>query len=147
MKPKTPDLLRQPKWRLLVFRRAMTHVSAALVICALIAGLYRSRAHFMFACCAAGTLLLAGGWITYCRWRDGRLPEERAAGAPYILRRDKRRRPHRPAFLMDSADFDDDLTPFTTAAEEDFPIEALVRARIAAQALAGAVMLAVSALA
>jgi len=142
MKRKTVDLWRQPKWRLLVFRRAMTHASTALVISALISGVCRSLTHFMFAACAAGVLLLGGSWRDYCRWRDGKPLGRRPSGVPYSLCRDRSRR---PAFLIDSADFDDDLTPYTAVAEEDFSDEACRRARVAAQALAGMLMIAISA--
>ncbi len=137
------SLWRQPKWRLLVFRRAMAQVSAALVLCALAAGLYRSQIYFTFACCAAGTMLLAGAWMGYCRWRDG-IPPKRPANVPYMLRRDKIRHGRRPAFLMNSEDFDDDLTPCTSVAEEDFSETACLLARMMARVVAGLFMIAVS---
>lgn len=144
MKQKVFDLWQSARWRLLVFRQAMAQVSVALVICALVAGLYKSRAHFMFACCAAAALLLAAAWFSFCRWRDGKPARRDAQAVPYILRWNKGRRGHRPAFLMDSADFDDDLTPFTMSSEEDFSESECLVARAAAQALAAAVMLVVS---
>ena len=147
MKVKASDgLWRQPKWRLLVFRKVMAQVSAALVICALIAGLYRQRVYFVFACCAAGTMLLAAAWFIHCRWRDGKPLRRRARGVPSMLRPDKPRRAHRPAFLMNSEDFDDDLTPCTTAADEDFSEAACAQAQVAARVIAGIVMLVLSAL-
>ena len=139
------ELWKEPKWRLLVFRRAMLHLGVALVVSALIAGAYQSRVHFMFAACAAGVLLTARAWWDYCRMRDGKPLAAERDKVPYILRRDKGARRHRPAFLMNSEDFDDDLTPYTTAAEEDFDENELRRAHIAAYLLSGALMIVISA--
>ncbi len=144
MTRETCEAWKRPGWRLLVFHSAMTHLSAALVISALIAGVYRRRVYFMFASCAAGMLMLAAAWREYCRWCDGKPLNRRTEAVPYSLRREKARVRRRPAFLMDSRDFDDDLTPDTMAAEEDFSDADCFRARVAARALAGALMLAVS---
>ena len=139
------ELWRTPRWRLLVFRRAMLHLGVALVVSALIAGAYQTRTHFMFAACAAGVLLMARAWWDYCRMRDGRPLTAERSKTPYIFRRDKGARRHKPAFLMNSEDFDDDLTPYTTAAEEDFTENEIRRAHMAAYLLSGALMIVISA--
>ncbi len=116
---KKADLWKDRGWRLLVFHRAMVHLSVALVLCALIAGSYGQRVYFTFAASAAGTLLFAWAWREYCAWLDGK-PLKRAGGVPYFLRRDKTKRLHRPAFLMNHQDFDDDLTPYTSFGADAF---------------------------
>ncbi len=114
------DLIRNGKWRLLTFRKGMLHFAAMLVLSALAAGLFQSRVYFMFASCAAGVLLAAGAWFRYCRWKDGKPLRSLPARVPEMYRGAGRRKRYKPAFLMDSRDFDDDLTAYTMAAEEDF---------------------------
>ena len=116
---KTAEWGRDRAWRLFVFRRAMAQLSVALVLCALIAGAYGQRIYVTYAFSAAGVLLLARAWWEYCAWRDGK-PVKREGGVPYLLRKEKGRRLHRPAFLMDGRDFDDDLTPYTAVGAQDF---------------------------
>ena len=137
----TGSVWKQRKWRLLVFRRAMVRLSAALVISALAAGLYRMRAYFAFAACAAGVLLLARAWWGYCGWRDHR-PYRRDTGkVPYMLRKEKGKKPHKPAFLMNSADFDDDLNALTAVGEDGFSEDQCRIADISAAVLSGLLMI------
>ena len=103
-------LWKNREWRLLLFHGAMTRFAVCLVLCALAAGLFRETRTFMFASCAAAALLLLSAWLWYCRFRDGKIQESRLR-VPWMLQRTHPSKPHRPAFLMDSRDFDDDLTP------------------------------------
>ncbi|MBR6185655.1 MAG: hypothetical protein IKQ41_05275 [Clostridia bacterium] len=138
---KTSDLWKDRAWRLLVFHRAMVHLSVALILCALIAGLYRQRVYFSFAASAAGVLLLAWAWRERCAWQDGRPLRREAAGVPYLLRKEKKKRPHRPAFLMTSRDFDDDLTPYTAVGEDAFSDAQRRAANLFSCLLSGALMI------
>ena len=140
----TLDLMKNRKWRLLVFRKAMAALSAALVMCAVIWGAYRSRVYFTFAAAAAGVLLIARAWIAFCRWKDGRAGGLKTVRVPYMLRGRKPVRRHKPAFLMTSEDFDDDLTRFTVAGEEDFGDDQARRAKVFSCLLAGLTLILIS---
>ena len=140
----TIELMKNSKWRLLVFREAMAALSAALVLCALIWGAYRSRVYFTFAAAAAGVLLIARAWIAFCRWKDGRAGGVQKIRVPYMLRGRKPVRRHKPAFLMTGEDFDDDLTPFTVAGEGDLGEDQARRAKVFSGLLAGLLMILIS---
>ena len=142
---KRDDLWRWHPWRRVVFHRTMTHLSAALVLSAAAAGLYQDRVYFMFASCAAGVILIARAWLAYCRWSDPCKKEDRMDGKiPYLLKKEKSPHRHKPAFLMNAGDFDDDLTPRTAVDEEIFTDAQRTRAHIAAFVLSGCVMLLLS---
>ena len=136
-------LWKNREWRLLLFHGAMTRFAAALVLCALAAGVFREGPAFMFACCAAAALLLLSAWLLYCRFRDGKTPEP-PRRVPWMLRRAHPAKPHRPAFLMDSRDFDDDLTPYTALAEDHFSPREQLLARAYSSLAASCLMLAAS---
>lgn len=140
----TDCLWKQPRWRLLVFHRAMAMLSAALVISALIVGVYRQRAYFAFAACALGTLQLARAWWDDCRRRDRKPCAEKPAQVPWMLRRTREKRRYKPAFLMDSRDFDDDLTACTAVSADGFSEDQCRLAQIAAELLSGALMILIS---
>ena len=63
---------------------------------------------------------------------------------PYIHRRFKENRPHRPAFQKDASDFDDDLTAATAVDGEAFGEEAVKMARVWARVAAGVLLYLVS---
>ena len=138
------SLWKQPKWRLLVFRQAMGMLSAALVMSAAAAGVLGRRFYFTFAASTAGVLLLGRAWLEFCRLRDHRPLEENRKKPPAMLCRPEKRRRHKPAFLMNAADFDDDLTPYTAVGFEGFGDDGCRLARTAAAVLAGLLMIAVS---
>ena len=138
---KTTDLLKNKKWRLLIFHRAMVLFSLALVFSALAAGLYQSRVYFSFGACAAGALLWAKAWLDFCRWRDGKPLERTREKTPYMLRARKKKTVHKPAFLMNASDFDDDLTPWTALGEETLPRRAQELSSVLACVFAGAAAL------
>ena len=137
----TLEAFKDRPWRLLTFRQAMVTLSVALVLCALISGAYQSRVYFSFAASAAGVLLITRAWLGYCKWKDGRAYDRGRIQVQYSLRGSQSVRVRKPAFLMNSADFDDDLTRFTVAAEEDFSNEQCWRAKIVSSLLSGALMI------
>ncbi len=137
----TIDFCKNRKGRLLVFRQAMAMLSVNLVLCALISGLYRSRLYFSFAASAAGVLLILRAWFSRCRWKDGHRYAARPDRVPYLLRGRQPKRVRKPAFLMNSTDFEDDLTRFTVTGEEDFSDDECWRARILSCLLCGALMI------
>lgn len=138
-------LWRWPSWRRVVFHRAMTHLSAALVLSAAAAGLYQDRVYFMFASCLSGVILIARAWLAYCRWSDPRKREKQMdVKIPYLLKKEKNPRRHKPAFLMNAGDYDDDLTPVTAVDEEIFTDAQRAGAHIAAFVLSGCGMLLLS---
>ena len=137
----TLEAFKDRPWRLLTFRQAMVTLSVALVLCALISSAYQSRVYFCFAASASGVLLIARAWLSYCKWKDGRAYNRGRIQVPYSLRGIRPVRVRKPAFLMNSADFDDDLTPFTVAAEENFSDDRCWWAKIVSSLLAGALMI------
>ena len=131
-------------FRLLIFRRAFSYLGIELVISAIVGGLYQDTLHFIWALCAAGAILIAMGWFEYLRVTDS-LPlfkkkATKKPQAPYIWRRDKQKKQVRPAFMQSSEDFEDDLTPYTTAdmeiLGEALRSRAIIISRIAAGVLA-----------
>ncbi len=136
-------------YRLLLFRRTFTYIGIALVISALIGGLYGDRMHFVWALCAVGAVLIAYGWWEYLLVTDsllflrGRKKKTRVK-PPFSLRKDKEKAAHKPAFLQKAEDFDDDLTPYTTADEEIFTEKQRRYALIISRMAAGAVIFIIS---
>ena len=134
----TPDEAK--KYRLVLFRRTFSYVGTGLVISAIVGGLYRDRMHFIWALCAVGVILVAFGWFEYLKMTDS-LPffhksKPKKPKVPYALRKEKEVKRHKPAFMQKSEDFEDDLTPQTTADMEIFSEKrrsyALIISRIAA---------------
>lgn len=143
--PKKTEWTVQEKqtFRLVLLRHLSAYFSAGLVISALLGGLYQDRLHFIWGLCAAGAILLAMGWWEYLRITDS-LPfrsrkKAKKTTVPYILRKEKEKKRHKPAFLQNAEDFEDDLTPYTTADMEILGEKrrayALILARIAAGVL------------
>ena len=137
----TIDFCRNRKGRLLVFRQAMGMLSVNLVLCALVSGAYRNRLYFSFAASAAGVLLILRAWLSRCRWKDGREYSRPSGRVPYLLRGRRPKRVGKPAFLMDSADFEDDLTRFTVTGEEDFMDDECWIAKVLSCLLCGILMI------
>lgn len=133
----------------LIYSRAFRYLGAALVLCAIIGGLYGDRLHFVFALCAFGAVFLCWGWFTHLKRTGFKLVGfgERAKEkkkTPYILRRDKHKNLHKPAFMMTNADFDDDLVNATACNEEEFSEERVTAARMYARIACGAMLLIIS---
>ena len=122
--PVGSDTPKQDKrnFRLILFRRTFGYFGTGLVISALLGGLYGDRLRFIWGLCAVGAVLIGMGWWEYLRITDS-LPFRRRKSAkkpavPYILRKEKEKKRHKPAFLQNAEDFEDDLTPYTTADPE-----------------------------
>ena len=135
---------RDPKWRLAVFRHAMGSFSAALVLSALISGAYGSRVYFTFAASAAGVLLWGRAWHGYLRLKDPNKAPAAKPRVPYVLRAAKPKRARKPAFLMNSEDFDDDLTRFTLTGEEAFTDAQRLKVKAVSDLFSGALMILLS---
>ena len=144
MRVKASEWVRDRAWRLLVYRQTMRRFGVGLALSALVGGLYRERTYFIYALCAAAALTLCAAWFEYMRGSDGKPLRRPRPDAPYIWRRVKPLRPHKPAFMRDGMDFDDDLTPLTTAREEGFPDGAASLARAVSGAAAAALLFALS---
>ena len=88
-------------------------------------------------------MLICWGWFTYLKF-TGMLFFQRRKNqkkkVPFMLRRFKEEKPHRPSFQMDASDFDDDLTSATVASEENFDEKQRDRAHAIARAAAGVLM-------
>ncbi|MBQ7921136.1 MAG: hypothetical protein IJ325_00970 [Clostridia bacterium] len=128
-------------FRLVLIRRLFGYLSTGLVVSAILGGLYRDRLHFIWGLCAAGAICIAMGWWEYLRITDS-LPfrkrkKDSKNHVPYILRKDKEKKRHKPAFLQNAEDFDDDLTPYTTADMEILGEKRRAYAFIAARISAG----------
>jgi hypothetical protein len=118
-----------------IYVMTLRKLSLALAMAAIIGGLiYADRLYFLYAICLQGAGFALWGWLAYLRTTGLRLPAWRASRArprvPYSLRRFKNQPlGHRPAFMRDFRDFDDDLNAVTTIDETAFSPP--VRARIA----------------
>ena len=127
----------------LIYQRTFRHLGAALVIALLTGTLLGGGIMMVSALCAAGFVLIAWGWFTHLKRIGmqpfGRIQKRKGPKVPWLHRRFKEQKPHRPSFRMDSADFDDDLTSATMVNAEDFSekqqLAALTIARIVAGAL------------
>ena len=146
---KSPDNKLSPAeaktYRLVIFRRTFSYFGTGLVISALVGGLYRDRMHFIWALCAAGAILVAFGWFEYLKMTDSLpffgKPKEKKAKVPYALRKEKEQKRHKPAFMQKSEDFEDDLTPQTTADIEIFSERRRSYAPIISRVAAGILLL------
>ena len=83
------------------------------------------------------------GWWEYLRVTDSlpfrRQKKAKKPAVPFILRKDKEKKRYKPAFLQNAEDFEDDLTPYTTAdmeiLSEKSRSSVLITARVAAGVL------------
>ena len=126
--------------RLILLRRTFSYLGTGLVCSAVVGGLYGDRLHFVWALCAAGAIFIAFGWLEYLKMTDSlplfRKSKRKKTKAPYIWRNQKQQKPHKPAFMQNAEDFEDDLTSETTPDMERLSQKqrsaALVVSRIAA---------------
>ena len=132
----------------LIYSRTFRYLAAALVVCAIIGGIYGDSLHFVYALCAAGAVLLGWGWFSYLRLTGMRLfgfsPNREKKRVPYIHRRDKTKPPHQPAAFRDGQAFDDDLTGATAVDEEAFNEKQIGIARIIAKLICGVLLIILS---
>ena len=148
-KNKTPLTAAEKRtYRLILFRRTFSYLSIGLVVSAIVGALYGDRMHFVWALCAVGAILLAFGWWEYLKVTETlrflSRKKEKKAKVPYALRKDKDRQFHKPAFLQKAEDFEDDLTPYTTADEELFSEKRRQYALVISRMAAGAILLILS---
>ena len=127
----------------LIYKRGFQYLGAGLVIALLIGTLLGGGIYMVNAVCALGFVLICWGWFTYLKF-TGMLFFQRRKNqkkkVPFMLRRFKEEKPHRPSFQMDASDFDDDLTSATVASEENFDEKQRDRAHAIARAAAGVLM-------
>ena len=132
----------------LIYGRTFSYLGIMCVIALLVGALLGGGVFMVNAMCAFGFVMLCWGWFTYLKMtgmRPFRLRKrEKKASTPYILRRFKEKKGHKPSFSMESEDFDDDLTSSTVAKEENFTQKQVDTARAIARAVCGAIMVAIS---
>ena len=132
----------------LIYAQTFRLFGIGLVVSALVGGIYGDSLYTVRALCAVGSLMLCWGWFAYLKLEGMRIfwqkPGAEEPKVPYIHRRFKDKRPHRPAFRKDSADFDDDLTAATTVDMEAFSERAAAMSRVWARAAAGLLLFVVS---
>ena len=136
------------KYRLVIFRRSFSYLGIGLVISALVGGLYSDRMHFIWALCAVGAILIAYGWFEYLKLTDSlpffRKTKQKKTKAPYAWRKEKEIKRHKPSFMQRGEDFEDDLTPQTTADIEIFSEKHRSYALIISRVSAGVLLLILS---
>ena len=132
-------------YRRVILRRTFSYLGAGLVISAIVGGLYHDRMHFIWALCAIGAIFLAYGWLEYLKMTDS-LPffhtkKAKNIKTPFIWRNQKQKKWHKPAFMQNSEDFEDDLTAQTIADIEIFSEKRQSVALIISRAAAGILLL------
>ena len=132
----------------LLCQRTFRYLGAALVI-ALLAGTFLGGGIYrVSALCAAGFVMICWGWFTYLKMTGmrlfGRSAAEGKPRVPWLHRRFRTQRPHRPSFRMDSADFDDDLVSATMVSEETFSRKQQDAAAAIARAACGVLLVVLS---
>ncbi|MBR6766359.1 MAG: hypothetical protein IKM02_00240 [Clostridia bacterium] len=136
------------KYVRLIYRQTFRYLGVMLVVALLLGALLGGGIFMVHAVCALGFVMIAWGWFTYLKMTGmrpfGRNPGKKKARIPYIHRRFKEKKPHRPTFRMDSADFDDDLTSATMVSEEMFSEKQIDAARGVSRAISGAIMVILS---
>ncbi len=133
---------------LVILRKCFSSLGIALVISALVGGLYQDTLHFIWALCAAGSILIAMGWYEYLKLSDS-LPrfmkkKKKSKKTPYVWRKEKESRPHKPAFAQNADDIEDDLTPLTTADEEILGEKMRSWSIVVARSVAGVLLFVIS---
>ena len=128
----------------LIYRKAFKKLSFYLVFSAILGGLYEDRLHFLFGLSFFGALSILLGWSDYLRSLGIRLPmlnrKHQRKKTPYILRRFKTQGLHKPAFLMDYNDFDDDLILKTAVSEAQFTNRQCRKANMWAKLVCGIIL-------
>ena len=131
----------------LIYRNSFRLLSISLIISALLGGVYGMRLYFIYGLSASGCLCLCAAWFTYLSAKgfSPLLPfsPRKTAKVPYSLRRFKAVA-HRPAFLMDYRDFDDDLTAVSAVDETAFDGAQVRKAKMLSRLSCGAVLVALS---
>ena len=132
----------------LIYGRTFSYLGVMCAIALIVGALLGGGIFMVNAMCAFGFVMLCWGWFTYLKmtgmrpFRIGRKKEK--AKTPYILRRFKDKKRHKPSFRMNSEDFDDDLAASTVAKEENFTQKQVDAARAIARAVCGAIMVGIT---
>jgi len=128
----------------LIYRHTFKHLGAALVLSLIAGTLLGGGFYTVSAVCAAGFVLICWGWFGYLKATGmhpfGRAKAQKKVKIPYIHRRFKDKRLHRPSFEQNSDDFDDDLASATAVSEDGFSKKQLGMAYAIARAVSGALM-------
>lgn len=139
--------LRRTYFRL-IYKRTFRYLSVTAAVSLIIGALYDSNLYTVYAFSALGACMVCWGWFTYLIATGLRLPglefRRKKKKVPFVHRKDKNKRPHRPSFRMDSEDFDDDLTAATVVDEEIFTKKQQDFARAISRAVCGGILFAVS---
>ena len=140
--------LRRAYFRL-IYKRTFGYLSVTSALSLIIGALYDSSLYTVYAFSALGACMVCWGWFTYLIATGLRLPglefwRKTKKKIPFVHRKDKTQRQHRPSFRMDSRDFDDDLTAETVVDEEVFSKKQQDFARALSRAICGAILFAVS---
>lgn len=141
------DRRTRKKYIRMIYAKSLYRFGAALVLCALISGIFHSRLYFVFSACAAGFVFICGAWFIYMRRTGLRVfgfAPDKKPRVPYVHQRFKRSVPHRPSFAMRNEDFDDDLVELTAADDESFTEAQRDRARSLYCFFCGLLLIAVS---
>lgn len=133
------------KYLRLIYARCFRILAVSLVLCAIVGGLYGDRMYTVWAMCAVGSILVCWGWFIYLRLDGMRIfgfkPNPKpGTKVPYFHQRFKQKRPNRPAFRKDSADFDDDLNDATIVDAERFSEHHREMARVWSRVAAGVLL-------
>ena len=132
----------------LIYKTAFSYLGVALVLSLLLGSLLGGNYYIVSAVCACGFVLICWGWFGYLKMTGMRLlPKgdgKKKPKVPYIHKKDKDKKMHRPSFRMDSDDFDDDLTSKTAVKAENFTEKQADTARIIARIACGIIMVIIS---
>lgn len=142
---KTMNERERKRYFRLIYRRTFDNLGGALVISLLAGMLLGGGFYLVSAVCAAGFVMICWAWFTYLKATGmqpfGRSRAQKKAKIPYVHRRFKEQKPHRPSFEMDSSDFDDDLTSASVVSEDGFSKKQLGMALAIARCICGALMI------
>lgn len=140
--------MERKKYIRLIYMRTFRYLGIMLVASLLLGVLLGGSIFMVYSVCAVGFVMICWGWFTYLKMTGmrpfGRNPNKKKAKVPYIHRRFKEKRGHRPSFRMDSGDFDDDLTSATAVSEEAFTEKQIDGARAIARAACGVILVLLS---
>lgn len=132
----------------LIYAGTFKWFAVGLVISVMIGALYGDQMYTVWALCAVGSVFISWGWFIYLRLDGMRIfgfkPNPKERKVPYFHQRFKEKRPYRPAFRKDSADFDDDLNDATLIDAERFTGRQQEMARVLERVIAGVLLFAVS---
>ena len=132
----------------LIYAGTFKWFAVGLVISVMIGALYGDQMYTVWALCAVGSVFISWGWFIYLRLDGMRIfgfkPNPKERKVPYFHQRFKGKRPYRPAFRKDSADFDDDLNDATLIDAERFTERQQEMARVLERVIAGVLLFAVS---